>query len=101
MKTPTPTTTQTSQRLPGDATNPIRTTPASAIHSGGTVPPVVEDKLITFREVNEKIGSNCKTSHTARNLARRGLIRRVLVNARVCRYSAQSVADLVAGKLRA
>jgi hypothetical protein len=76
-------------------------TPAPANQSGGTVPPVTKDTLIGFRTVNEMIGSACKTSHSARSLARRGLIRSVRYNSRVVRYSAQSVAELVAGRLRA
>jgi hypothetical protein len=75
--------------------------PAPANPSGGTTNPPVADKLISWREVNEKIGSAAKTSHTARSLARRGLIRAVRVNSRVVRFSAQSVADLVGGRLRA
>lgn len=76
-------------------------TPAPANQSGGTVPPVAEETLLTFRQVNQRIGSGCKSSHTARNLARRGLIRAVQINSRCVRFSAQSVADLVAGRLRA
>lgn len=56
------------------------------------------DRLIGFREVNRLVGSACKTSHTARNLARRGLIRAVRVNERYLRFSETSVRDFVGGK---
>jgi len=54
------------------------------------------DRLVGFREVNAIVGSACKTSHTARSLASRGLIRAVRLNERVVRYSEQSVFALIA-----
>lgn len=56
------------------------------------------DRLIDFRRVNELVGSACQTSHAARKLAARGLIRAVRLNERVLRYSEQSVLELIAGK---
>ena len=55
------------------------------------------DQLIGFREVNALVGSACKTSHTARALARRGLIRAVRVNERVVRFSKASVFAFING----
>jgi hypothetical protein len=64
--------------------------------------PVIEippaDRLIGFREVNRLVGSACKTSHTARSLARRGLIRAVRVNERYLRFSESSVFAFIGGK---
>jgi len=59
------------------------------------------DRLICFREVHTLIGSACKTGHTARSLAARGLIRAVRINERVVRYSEHSVLALVSGKVAA
>jgi hypothetical protein len=53
------------------------------------------DKLVDFRVVNHLIGSRCRSSHTARALARRGLIKAVRINERVLRYSENSVRALV------
>lgn len=53
------------------------------------------DRAITFREVNQLVGSSCKTSHTARSLARRGLIKPIRLNERVIRYSEASVRELI------
>lgn len=61
------------------------------------VPPAAADRLLHYRQVNELIGSTCKTGHTARALAARGLIRAVKFNARVTRYSESSVLALIAG----
>ena len=61
-------------------------------------PPV--DRLVGFRRVNELTGSNCKTSHTARALAKRGLIRAVRVNERVVRFSEASVFAFVSGQTK-
>ena len=55
------------------------------------------DRLIDFRRVGELIGSRCRTAHTARAMAARGLIRAVRLNERVVRYSEASVRALVAG----
>lgn len=57
------------------------------------------DRLICFREVGQLLGLRCKTSHTARSLAERGLIRAVYINDRTIRYSANSVLDVVAGRV--
>ena len=56
------------------------------------------DRLLGFREVNRLVGSACKTSHTARNLARRGLIRAVRVNERFLRFSEASVLAFIRGQ---
>ena len=56
------------------------------------------DKLIGFREVNRLVGLACKTSHSVRNLARRGLIRQVRLNDRCLRFSENSVLQLIAGR---
>jgi hypothetical protein len=61
--------------------------------------PLATDRLIDFREVGQLIGLRCKTSHTARSLADRGQIRAVYINDRTIRYSANSVLDLVAGRV--
>ena len=58
--------------------------------------PSAADRLIGFREVNHLVGSACKTSHTARNLARRGQIRAVHVNGRCVRFSESSVLAFIA-----
>jgi predicted DNA-binding transcriptional regulator AlpA len=55
------------------------------------------DRLLTFREVGALIGSRCKTAHTARNMAAKGLIKAVRLNARVVRYPESSVRALIAG----
>jgi hypothetical protein len=56
------------------------------------------DRLLAFRDVNRLTGSQCKTGHAARELAKRGLIRCVRLNERTIRYSERSVLDLIAGK---
>lgn len=56
------------------------------------------DRLLTFRQVHELIGSSCKTGHTARALAARGQIRCVRLNERCLRYSEASVLALIAGR---
>jgi hypothetical protein len=56
------------------------------------------DRLVDHRRFNELIGLNCKTSHTARNYAQQGLIRAVRINARVIRFSENSIFELLAGK---
>jgi predicted DNA-binding transcriptional regulator AlpA len=61
------------------------------------LPPPPADRLIGFREVSALVGSACKTSHTARNLARRGLIRAVQINERVVRFSEASVRAFING----
>lgn len=55
------------------------------------------DRLLRYQEVNRAIGSKCRSAHTARNLARRGLIKSVRINERVIRYSERSVLALVEG----
>ena len=60
--------------------------------------PPSADRLLGFREVNRLVGSDCKTSHTARALARRGLIRAVRVNERFLRFSEASVLALIRGE---
>jgi predicted DNA-binding transcriptional regulator AlpA len=60
-----------------------------------TTPP---DRLLTFREVNALLGSNCKTSATVRSYAASGLIRAVRINVRVVRYSERSVLEMIAGR---
>lgn len=57
------------------------------------------DRLIDFREVGQLVGLRCKTSHTARALAKRGQIREVYINDRTIRYSENSVLDLIAGRV--
>ena len=67
-----------------------------------TPPNVTErnaDRLLTFREVNEALGFNCKTSHTARNLAKRGQITAVHINERTVRFTESSVRNLVSGAI--
>ena len=53
------------------------------------------DRLVGFREANALVGSACKTSHTARALARRGLIRAVQVNGRCIRFSERSILEFI------
>lgn len=62
-----------------------------------TPAPLVEDRLIDFRRVNELVGSRSRTAHTARALARRGQIEAVRLNARVVRFRESSVLRLVRG----
>lgn len=63
-----------------------------------TEPVAHPDRLLHFRQVHALIGSECKTGHTARDLAARGMIRAVRINQRVTRYSESSVMALIAGK---
>lgn len=56
------------------------------------------DRLVDHRRVNELLGLKCKTSHTARIYADRGLIRAVRINARVVRFSENSIIALLAGQ---
>jgi hypothetical protein len=56
------------------------------------------DRLVDHRRVNELLGLNCKTSHTARKYANQGLIRAVRINARVVRFSENSIIALLAGQ---
>jgi len=60
-----------------------------------------EDSLLNFREVNRMLGSRCKSGHFALRLAKKGQIRGVFLNARIVRYSENSVRDLIAGKVGA
>lgn len=53
------------------------------------------DRLVGFRETNALVGSVCKTSHTARSLARRGLIRAVHLNDRCVRFSERSIMEFI------
>ncbi len=57
------------------------------------------DRLLTFRQVGERIGLACKTSHTARALAARGQLVAVRINERVVRFTESSVLALVAGRV--
>ena len=61
--------------------------------------PLATDRLIDFREVGQLLGLRCQTSHSARAYAARGQIRAVYINDRTIRYSANSVLDLVAGRV--
>ena len=70
----------------------MRPTPPAA-HPAST-----EDRLLHFRDVNALIGSRCKSSHAARNLARRGQIVAVYLNQRVVRYTQTSVLKLARGE---
>lgn len=56
-----------------------------------------QDRLIDFRCVNKLVGARCQTSHTARSLAKQGLIRAVRINQRVIRFSENSVFQFIAG----
>lgn len=56
-----------------------------------------EDTLLPFQTVYAMLGLRCRTGHSARNLAKRGLIREVRFG-RVIRYSRRSVEALVAGR---
>lgn len=58
----------------------------------------VGDRLLTFREVNALLGLHCRTAHTVRGYAARGLIRAVRLNGRMVRYSQASVLALIAGQ---
>ena len=59
---------------------------------------VNQDRGLTFREVYELVGLRCKTSHTARSMAKRGQIRAIQLNGRVTRYSLTSVMQLLGAK---
>ncbi len=61
----------------------------------------IADCLLDFRAVHALIGSKCRTGHTARSLAARGLIREVRLSNRALRYSQNSVFALMAGKVSA
>lgn len=54
-----------------------------------------EERGLTFREVYQLLGLRCKTSHTARGMAKRGQIRSIQINGRVTRYSFNSVMQLL------
>lgn len=54
-------------------------------------------EAIDFREVYRLLSLRCRTGHTARSLARRGLIRRIDLTPRTVRYSRASVLELIAG----
>lgn len=77
-----------------------KSTAASTVKNEATVTTATTqaDRLLDFRQVHAMVGSNCKTGHTARALAKRGLIREVRWNERVIRYSEQSVLALIAGR---
>lgn len=55
-------------------------------------------EAIDFREVYRLLSLRCRTGHTARSLARRGLIRRIDLSPRLHRYSRASVMELIAGR---
>ena len=57
-----------------------------------------QERGLTFREVYELVGLRCKTSHTARDMAKRGQIRAIRLNGRVTRYSLTSVRQLLGTK---
>lgn len=79
------------------------TTPTNRLARAiATLPAEIDtaDRLIDFREVYGLIGSNCRTSHTARALAARGQIKAVRINERVLRYSLHSVLELVNGRVQ-
>lgn len=57
-----------------------------------------QERGLTFREVYQLVGLRCKTSHTARNMAKRGQIRAIQLNGRVTRYSLTSVRQLLGTK---
>jgi hypothetical protein len=59
------------------------------------------ERLLTFREVHARVGSNCKSGHYARQLAARGLIEARRINDRTIRYTESSVAALINGKAAA
>ena len=56
------------------------------------------ERLLTFREVGELIGSKCRTAHTVLQLAKRGQIEAVRLNERVIRYRESSVRRLIEGR---
>ncbi len=60
-------------------------------------PESLPERLLDFREVYERLRLNCKTGHTARQYAQRGLIVAVRINSRVVRYTEASVNRLIAG----
>jgi hypothetical protein len=60
----------------------------------------IGDKALHFKKVYELIGSNCRTGHTARALAKAGKIRPIYINQRTIRYSEKSVLELLAGGAR-
>lgn len=59
--------------------------------------PTAPDRLVGHRRFNELLGLKCKTSHVARSYAEKGLIRAVRINARVVRFSENSIIALVNG----
>lgn len=61
-------------------------------------PKAAPDRLVDFRRFNEILGFSSRTSHTARSYARNGLIRAVRINARVVRYSENSILDLAGAR---
>ncbi len=58
------------------------------------------DKLVDFREVNQRLGLRCKTAHTVLEYARRGLIEQVRLSPRTFRYTLSSVQRLAKGEVQ-
>ena len=56
------------------------------------------DRLVDHRRVNELLGLKCKNSQTDPNYANQGLNRAVRINARVVRFSENSIIALLAGQ---
>ena len=75
----------------------METTPCQVRTSGITEAQTASDRLLNFREVNQRLGLRCQTSHTARAFAARGQIKAVRINPRVLRYTESSVNRLVSG----
>jgi len=53
------------------------------------------DRPVDHRRFNELLGLKSKTAHTARQYAKRGWIRAYRLNARVIRYSEQSILEFL------
>jgi predicted DNA-binding transcriptional regulator AlpA len=64
-----------------------------------TVKSTATDRLLTFREVNDLLGSDCKTAHTVLEYARRGLLKQVRLSTRAYRYTESSVRALIAARM--
>ena len=58
------------------------------------------DKLVDFREVNQRLGLRCKTAHTVLKYARLGLLEQVRLSSRTFRYRLSSVQRLANGEVQ-
>jgi len=73
--------------------------PKNTADSRPTESTTAPEKLLTFRQVGERLGLACKTSHSARAFAARGQNVAVRINERVVRFTESSVNALASGRV--